>query len=133
MKNLDIVENDKSFDLKKVFFRALRYWYIFPIFFIVAVAIALIAYKTTIPQYQISTQVMISEAKDGQTGPAGVSDKALPGIMLGGYSHVENQLIILTSRHQIEKTIRQLDFEVSYYEKELLLIQQFLFVLKNRT
>lgn len=124
MKNLDIVENDKSFDLKKVFFRALRYWYIFPIFFIVAVAIALIAYKTTIPQYQISTQVMISEAKDGQTGPAGVSDKALPGIMLGGYSHVENQLIILTSRHQIEKTIRQLDFEVSYYEKELLRYQE---------
>ena len=56
MKNLDIVENDKSFDLKK-FFRSLTLLVHIPNIFIVAVAIALIAYKTTIPQYQISTQV----------------------------------------------------------------------------
>ena len=119
MKNYDVVESEKNFDIKKLFFRALRYWYFFPIFLFVAIVIALISYKTTVPLYQISTQVLISESQGAQTGRIGVSEKALPGITLGGQSHIENQLIILSSRHQIEKTIKQLDFEISYFEKEL--------------
>jgi capsular exopolysaccharide synthesis family protein len=34
-------------------------------------------------------------------------------------NNIENQLIILTSTKQIEKTLKQLDFSISYYEKGL--------------
>ncbi|WP_026474944.1 GumC family protein [Alkaliflexus imshenetskii] len=117
MKNEE-VELERNIDFKKLFFKILRYWYIYPVFILIALIAAFASYKTTVPLYRISVQLLISDA--GEAAPrVGVGDNALPGISLGNQSHMENQLIILTSRRQIERTLRQLDFEVSYFRESI--------------
>jgi tyrosine-protein kinase Etk/Wzc len=124
MKNFEDMELEKNIDFKKIFFRAARYWYYFPIFLGITSLIAVTIYKTTTPLYRISTQLLISESQEAAGARVGVSERALPGITLGGQSHFENQAIILTSRKQIEKTLRQLDFEVSYFQDEMFRSQE---------
>ncbi|PZX14294.1 capsular exopolysaccharide synthesis family protein [Breznakibacter xylanolyticus] len=108
----------KEFNLKKTVMQTLKYWYYIPIVFVVALLVSLYVLKTTTPAYRINCKVLISGSNDGKVGSiSGASD--LPGIILGtGQSSIENQLIILTSNKQIEKTLRQLDFGVSYYRKD---------------
>lgn len=123
MKNFEEVEKEKTLDLKKFFYRALRYWYFFPIFLILAVLISVALYQTTTPMHLISMQLLISEGQEA-TGRVDVGDRALPGVSLGGQSFIENQTIILTSRKQVDKTLKQLDFEISYFEKEAFKTQE---------
>ena len=117
MHNFDEGEKEKNLDIKRLFYRALNFWYYFPIFLFVATFIALALYQTTTPLNLISAKLLISEGKDA-TGKVDVGERALPGVSIGGQSFIENQSIILTSRKQVEKTLKQLDFEISYFEKE---------------
>jgi len=128
--NQDLIDNiegiessNKTFDLKKAIFRAIHYWYYIPIFLFISLAIAVYTYRTTIPQYQISAQLMITGNENGRAS-INSADGALSGVTLGMRNNVENQLIILTSTKQIEKTLKQLDFSVSYYQKGLFLTNE---------
>lgn len=126
MKSIEGVEMEKSIDLKKIFFRALEYWPMFLVFILLALVLAFISFQTTTPLYKINAKLLISESRDGNVsgGGVGAAQAALPGITLGGPNNFENQSIVLTSRKQIEKTLRQLDFEVSYYKEELFKTQE---------
>lgn len=124
MKSIEGAEMEKSIDLKKIFFRGIEYWPVFVVFIVIASVLAFFFYKTTSPLYKINARLLVSESRDSNVS-GGVGDvQALPGITLGGQSNFENQAIILTSRKQIEKTLRQLDFEVSYYQEELFRTQE---------
>lgn len=125
MKSIDGIEREKIFDFKKFFFRAIEYWPMFLAFIFLALALAFIAFETTLPLYKISAKLLISESADSNiSGGATNVQSTMPGITLGRQSNFDNQAIILTSRKQIEKTIKQLDFEVSYFKKELFKTQE---------
>src|SRR5690554_7534326 len=64
MKSFDDTTSGKTLDVKKLFLRALRYWYYFPVFLVLSTVIAFAIYKTTVPLHHISTQVLISSAQD---------------------------------------------------------------------
>ena len=121
MRNFGELEMEKNFDFKKFFFRAIQYWPMFLVFFLLAVLLAFISFETTLPQYKINAKLLISDSsrEGGVSGGTGEVQNALPGINLGGQSNLENQAIILTSRKQIEKTLKQLDFQISYYKQGL--------------
>ncbi len=124
IETLDNIEsNNKPFDFKKAFFRALQYWYFIPIFLFMAIAVAVYSYRTTVPQYQIRAQLMITAGENSRAS-VGSEDGAFNGVTLGIMNNVENQLIILTSTKQIEKTLKQLDFLVSYYSRGLFLTSE---------
>ncbi len=114
--------NEKNFDFKNAFYRALQYWYIIPICLVLATGGAIYLYKTTLPLYEIGARLLISDSQ-GQQPTIGSEEGALPGINLGTINNIENQLVILTSSSQIQKTLQQLDFTVSYYKKEMFLTQ----------
>lgn len=120
MRNYDGAEMEKSIDFKKFFFRAIEYWPTFLVFFIIALVIAFIVYQTTTPLYKINTKLLISDSRESNLSGSmsGNVQTALPGVTLGGVNQFENQAIVLTSRKQIEKTLRQLDFGVSYFKEE---------------
>ena len=124
MKTNEEVDQERNVDFKKLFFRALRYWYYFPVFLVIALVIAFAAYQTTTPLYRVSVKLLISDSGEASTPRVGVGENALPGITLGGQSNFENQAIILTSRRQVENTLRQLDFEISYYQEEVFRTQE---------
>lgn len=118
MNDLDYQLSNKDFDFKKFFVRFLRYWYIVPAFFLIALGGAVYTLKTTSPMYRVGTQVLISSGEGRQAASMGaVDENALQGFKLGMHSGLENQLVLLTSYKQIEKTLKQLDFGVSYYEE----------------
>ncbi|WP_430813459.1 GumC family protein [Carboxylicivirga sp. RSCT41] len=104
-------------NLTKLFYRVLQYWYYIPIFLTLSTAVALYIYKSTATQYKISTRLLISDTNE-QAPSISATESALPGINLGTINNVENQLIILTSSQQIEKTLNQLNFGISYHEHE---------------
>lgn len=118
MSELGDFVSGKDFNLKKTFFLALKYWYYIPVIFVISLVVALYIMKTTTPVYQISCKLLIAGGNDGRVGSIS-GETTLPGIVLStGQSSIENQLVILTSNKQLEKTIRQLDFGVSYFRKD---------------
>jgi capsular exopolysaccharide synthesis family protein len=120
----DILESSKSpFDFKKAFFRALQYWYFIPIFLTLAIVLAVYMYKTTLPIYKISAEIMITGTDRGRAS-VGSDEGAFTGVTLGQQNNVSNQLIILRSTEQIKKTLKQLDFSVSYYQQGMFLINE---------
>jgi len=121
IENIELPNN--TFDFKKAFFRALQYWYFIPIFLFISIGIAIYTYRTTIPEYQISAQLMITGNDNGRAS-IGSEDGAFTGVTLGVRNNVENQLIILKSTKQIEKTLKQLDFSVSYYQQGMFLTNE---------
>lgn len=122
MKNYnEYPTEEKSLNIMKLLRQMLKYWYLFPTFFILTLAGVIFHNKTTTPQYQISTQLMISEGNETQSSlmGRGGGENTIPGINLGMQNNIENQLIILTSRPQIEKVLKQLDFSISYFQDDL--------------
>ena len=113
MRNIEDAEMDKNIDVIKIFFRALNYWYIFPICIALFTCYAVFSFMTATPLYKVGTQILIGQHQSLTEGVTGLGS----GVMLSQIHH-ENQNIILTSRRQIEKTLRQLDFEISYFKEE---------------
>jgi capsular exopolysaccharide synthesis family protein len=127
MINKNIENEERNFDFVKNFYRALKYWYIIPIFLFLSTSIAVYLYKTTTPMYKISTRLLISDGDSrNMTSISGgaESGRSLPGVVLGGQNNLENQLIVLTSYRQIERALKQLDFGISYYKKGIFLTNE---------
>ncbi|MCL2072524.1 MAG: polysaccharide biosynthesis tyrosine autokinase [Marinilabiliaceae bacterium] len=116
MRSIEDAEMDKNIDLIKIFFRLLSYWYIFPICIAIFASYSIYTYKKTTPLYKVGTKLMIGSNQSLSEGIGGMGG-ALPTVMLNQIQQ-ENQHIILTSRHQIEKILRQLDFEISYFKQD---------------
>ncbi len=114
---------ESNFDFSKVFYRTIRYWYIILICLFLSIGLGYYMYKTTLPQYKITSLLMISDPQNDQEASVG-SEDAMPGVSLGKYSNIQNQIIFLTSSDHVEKVIKQLDFTISYYEKDMFLYQE---------
>ena len=86
------------------------------IFLGLSLFIAFFSWKRTVPMHQLRARILISDSQEGNAPKIGVGQDMLPGISLGSQSHLANQAILLKSRMQIEKTLRHLDFDISYFE-----------------
>ncbi len=115
------VDQENIFDLKKIIFRALSYWYWIPFCFLVFASLGIYKYRITTPVHKIGTQLLISGGETNRASIGGGEKDLLSGVKLGAQNNLDNQLIILTSSNQIEKTLKQLDFAVSYYLSGMLL------------
>jgi capsular exopolysaccharide synthesis family protein len=122
--NKKYIDNNSNFDLKKTIFRALEYWYYIPIFLFLFSTGGYYLYRKTTPIFQISTRLLISSGDNNRPTIGGEEEGALSGVNLGAQNNLENQLIILTSSDQVKKTLRQLDFSVSYYFSGMLLTKE---------
>lgn len=119
MNEINIQDLGQSFNLKKTCQRALKHWYIVVIFFGLSLAYALYVHQTTKPVYLVNSKMLISSQTEA-AAPAILTNGGMPGVTLGGQSNLENQLILLTSNQQVERTIKQLDFSVSYFKQDFL-------------
>lgn len=104
-------------DLKKVLYLIISKWY----YILFALAFALICSflfnKYTIPVYRVSANLLIDDEKRGIQ----IEDnQILRGFGLGTISkNLDNQIMILSSRTLINRTLEELDFDIEYYRKEL--------------
>lgn len=99
-------------DYKKLLFDALRFWWLFSITIPLALFAVYMMHRYTQPIYRASMTLLMEERG---------SDKPQNSMMEGfglssGMRSLDNQIAILRSWEIIRKTIRELDFHVSYYK-----------------
>ena len=104
--------------LKKIALKYLNNWY----WFIVSVALMLFIaflynrYSPTI--YNISTSILIESKKQESplTGTSFSDDNVFQGFgAMGVDRNINNQMVILKSRPLINRTLSELEYEISYY------------------
>ena len=103
-------------DIKRVLKKYLKNWYLFAIALAIAFVFANNKNRYIVPMYQLSTSVLIEDKSHSQVlqerGPISASPIYLSNKV------IDNQIALLKSFAQIKRIIQELDFDVSYYEKE---------------
>src|SRR4030042_5819020 len=97
-------------DLKKIFFMVVFNWYYFLIALIVAFICAWFYISQTIHTYRVSATLLINEEKkENLLG----NNQLLEGFGLAaGMINLDNQIMILSSRTLIGRTLDELDFYI---------------------
>jgi tyrosine-protein kinase Etk/Wzc len=110
-------QQDDNSDLRKIFYLILSNWYFFLIAMVVAILLAYLYNTFAVPTYRASTTILIDEEKKGAlTG----NSQLLEGFRLGsGTKNLDNQIMVLSSRTLIGRTLDELDFGIEYYYREL--------------
>ncbi len=125
IENID--NNNKNLDITKVLVRSLKYWYILLICLIISTTLGLYEFRTSLPKYQISALLLISDDDASNVpviggGTTGNTQGAgLPGVSIGKYSKVDNQIVILTSTKQLSHILDKPEYKITYYEKQTFL------------
>ena len=92
-------------------------WYFFILALVVAIFGARFYISHTLPQFMVSTTILINETGERQ---AINNDQLLQGLGLpGGMRNLENQIKILTSREVTERALEELDFDIEVYKRTI--------------
>ncbi len=101
---------EEGFDFKKLLNKVLRRWYWFVLSVIVAYTISWVVNRYTVPIYSATASLIINEEKK--------STAELLVNVLDRYSprkNIDNEIAILKSYSMAAKTLKKLDFGISYY------------------
>jgi tyrosine-protein kinase Etk/Wzc len=126
MSNDNIIQSDPlrkgpqqedALDLKKIFNLIFFDWQYFMIALFVALISAFIYVTYTLPTYRVLATLMINEDRKGVSMG---NDQLLEGFGLGsGSKNLDNQIMVLTSRTLIGRTLDELPFDIEYYQRGL--------------
>ena len=113
INNLNIQEDN---DLKKVTELVFSNYKLFILSLVLTLSLAFLKNRYTIPVYRITSSVLIME-KPEQSGHSGMKDY-LNSSLFGKNQNFQNELFILKSSPIIEKTIKNANLSVSYFQKK---------------
>ena len=101
---------EESVDYKALFLKFFRYWYYFLLSVVIALTIAYFFNKYTSPVYEVSGTMLIND-------PSRLDPQTMIG--MGSYgrvqNNIQNEIAVLRSYAVINRTIKKLDFQVSYF------------------
>jgi len=104
------INQEESVDVKALFIKFFRFWYFFALTIFVALVIAFLFNKYTKPVFEVKTTVLIKDDRSSQN---------LIGIgIMNNQQNLENEMGIINSYSLAERTINNLDFEISYFEED---------------
>ena len=106
------LEQEDSVDIKSWIVKFLSYWYLFLIFGFLAVVGGYLFNRYADRVYQVSSTIYIKEQKMGMDAAA-----MMTGMNFRNRGNVDNEIDVLRSRMLAEKTLKKLDFDVSYFAK----------------
>ena len=113
INNINMQEDN---DLKKVTELILRNYKIFIFSLFVAVGIAFLLNRFSIPIYKISSSVLIKENAD-QSGSKGMND-FLNSSLFGKNQNFQNELCVIKSLPVFKDAVKNVNLSVSYYQKK---------------
>jgi capsular exopolysaccharide synthesis family protein len=104
-------------DLRKIFNLFKSNWLLFLISLFLSLSVAFLYFRFNIPVYRSSAALLIDEEnRSGATG----NDQIFEGFGLGaGAKNLDNQIMILSSKTLINKTIDELEFDLEYFHRGL--------------
>jgi tyrosine-protein kinase Etk/Wzc len=113
-QNINIQEENEFKKFSELF---LKNYKIFILSIIIAIGLAFLKNRYSIPIYKISASILIKENKNQQGSSADVND-FLNSNLLGKNQNFQNELWVIKSSPVIEQTIRNLDLSINYYSKK---------------
>ncbi len=103
--------SSQGLELKKYFFKAVSYWYLFVISIAVSIFIAKWINKHAIPTFGLHATVMLMNESN--------EDEVAGGLTLfSKRKNLNTQMGILNSYSLTEETVKELEFEISYFRDE---------------
>jgi tyrosine-protein kinase Etk/Wzc len=105
-------------DLKDIFQKCLKYWYVFVITITLSFLGAYLYLAITPPKYKVTSTLLVQDDKqgDGATKESAFSDLNMFKID----RKADNEMEVLRSRDLIYKVLKKLSLETSYFQKEML-------------
>lgn len=114
----DVVEEEEeTFNPQEYIRRYIRYWYLFPLSFAIAITAAFFYLQTTQPVYVSKATILIKDDKKGLAGGS-ESDIIEKLAKFGGNKIVENEIEILKSQTLMGQVIKDLRLDVAYSTKD---------------
>lgn len=109
----DFNNESEKIDFKQIFFDYfVKYWYLYVMSLIICLMIGYYYAWYATPIYGARATVLIKLTKGG-TGPGGVLDD------LSSFTddrNIQNEIEVLKSRSLISKTLKSLEFDISYFQ-----------------
>ncbi|MBU2466964.1 MAG: hypothetical protein KJ615_11515, partial [Bacteroidetes bacterium] len=113
MENFQTYQQEETIDLKALFFKFTRFWYLFAISIFIALLVAFLFNKYTKPVYEVKTSVLVKDDKTKMDPSA-----LLGGLGLSTQQNLQNEIGILMSYSLSDRVVKSLEFEVSYFEED---------------
>lgn len=119
MENLQPYQQEETIDLKALFFKFTRFWYLFAISIFIAMLVAFLFNKYTKPVYEVKTMVLVKDDKSK------IDPSALLGLGFSGtQQNLQNEIGVLMSYSLSHRVVKQLNFEVSYFLEDGLISKE---------
>ncbi|MCB0791116.1 MAG: polysaccharide biosynthesis tyrosine autokinase [Flavobacteriales bacterium] len=116
-------QSGDTIDLRAIFRKLTAKWWLFLITLVLSGAAAVAYLKTKPKLYRVEATMLMSERSRNSFG--GGQDEFIKGMsFLKSNGDLEDHIAILTSRTNVERTIKRLDFGITYYEKKNFLTQE---------
>lgn len=109
------IANQDNSDLQKIIELVSRNYKFFILSVFVTIGIAYLINRFMIPEYKISSSLLIKEESKHQGGNV---NEFINSSLFGVNQNFQNELWMLKSTPVLEQTIRNLDLTVNYYQKE---------------
>ena len=106
-------ETASQFDVKALFFKYIRYWYLFVITIPIGLAGAYIKTKYTRPSYKVGSTILINEDQENPGNNAGALKELF---LFNPQLNINNEINILESQKIATLTARELNIWVRYYK-----------------
>jgi len=108
------IYREESVDIKYYLFKAIEYWYLFLIAIPICIAIAYYINHKNPKIYKVETTLLIRQEQSAMDLKSMMPENLMGSSTIDEQS-VHNEIGILKSYELTQKTIHDLDFEVSYY------------------
>lgn len=105
-------------DLKSILFKYLRYWYLFLACMVICIGFAFLFLARAIPEYRVQSTLLIKDDKKGPAGAGGAMFSDLD--IFGSSKNIDNEIEILKSKTLMQRVIKELNLQTSYYEESFL-------------
>jgi capsular exopolysaccharide synthesis family protein len=113
MDQFNNTHQEEEIDIKALFVKFLHHWHLFALTIVIALIIAFLYNKYTLPIYQVSTTVLIEENKSN------LDPQKLIGFgIMSDKKNLKNEIGILKSYSLAYRTIQKLNFYVSYFHTD---------------
>ena len=115
--NLDSQQEADEISLLEILFKYLKYWKWFVVSIVVAVVIAFVYFRYTVPVYNVTSTVILKDEKTKGGGALG-GFGSLDGLeLMGGVSNVENETFVIRSKTAVRTVVDKLNLHTSYIQQ----------------
>ncbi len=108
---------EKDFDLNKLFSRIISNWWVFAISLLVCGTAGFLAMRYSTPKFRVNAKLLINDQAQSKTLGTDLPDLST---LMGVKSDVDNEAEVLKTRIMMEKVVKKLQLNVSLYRKGII-------------